>query len=319
MEAPEPPAAAETVTNFGFWPGEWLVLNTRRDLEHAVYVDAGSARATVEPVLGGEAYLERWQGVEGAIEPTFGISLVSFEPARDRWVSVRCWPGGDPLAARFTRVEGVFGDGIAPFHPPRVYAGDDFEKLRFHSTRSVFSDVSGDSFRWSMQMPQLELSWETTWAMEYVRESRGEVGPLRIDGVPDRPASGASEPRLTDWMVGAWGGDGVELRVSSALRGCGVVASVEVDRGETWVSSVLLIVWDESSGTWQLRELGLNRPLRSLVWESVGRVSDRGMVLRSSGVDELSGMVFRRLEGDGMQFELTLPDGGRVDVELAKR
>lgn len=317
VQEPLPVESGEAVKDFGFWSGDWLVLNTRYDIENGVFVDAGSARSSAEMLLGGRVLLERWEGVAGAIESSFGVTVRYFEPSRGRWVTFKSWPAGSPLAAEFSRIEGVFDEGVMVLHPARVFVGN-FEVEQFLSTRSVVGDVAADAFRVQLQRPVLASSWAATWAMDYLRESPGQSGPLRIDQVPDAPATDAPEPRLADWMVGAWSAEGVSIRVSSALRGLGLIASVEVDRDDVRSSALLILAWDVKSGGWQVREVGLNRPLRSLAWETVGRLLPNGMVLRSSGNDDLGGMVFRRLEGDGMQFELTLPDGERVDVELSK-
>jgi hypothetical protein len=316
---PVPPTAGEQVTDFGFWTGKWAVSNTRFDPDRQVYFDAGEARATVEPLFGGGVLLERWEGETGQIASTFGISLRYFDERWGRWVVVLNWPGGEPTAARFSQMQGRFDDGMIALHPPRVFQGDDFDNARFHSTRFVFSDVSDDACRWQLQMPTASRSWNTMWEMRFARESSPAGGAMRLDPVPTEPVCASDEARLTDWMVGAWAGEGVTLRVSSALRGCGVLAELEVDRDNKMkASSLLAIAWDASSQAWQVREVGLNRPLISLVWEAVGRVSGQGMVLRSKGADDLSGMVFRRLDDGVMQFELTLPGGERLDAELKK-
>lgn len=315
VEAPAAPAAGESVSDFGFWPGEWLVLNTRYDAEHDVYVDAGASRSVAESLLGGRLLLERWAGESGAVEALSGLTLRYFAADRGRWVTITNWPAGTPMAAQFTRTEGSFEDGLIVLHPSRVY-GPQFESAQFLSTRSVVSDVASDSFRVQLQRPVLAQTWAASWAMDYVRQGPAEDGPLVIEAVPETPASDAAEPRLTDWMIGSWSGDGVNLRVSSALGGLGFVASVEVDRMPVEASAVLVGAWDAVTGTWQIREVGLHEPLRSLAWEVVGRVRSSGMVLRSKGIDDSGGMVFRRLDDGGMQFELTLPEGGRLDVEL---
>ncbi|MEO1584013.1 MAG: hypothetical protein AAFR96_05500 [Planctomycetota bacterium] len=320
VDPPPQPGSGDAVTDFGFWSGSWLVQVVRKDLENAVYVDNGTARATVERVAGGDVLLERWEGETGASADAFGLSLTYFDPAIERWVAVRSFPGGEPLAVQFGRIEGVFEEDMIPFHPPRVHQGGQFEIERFHSTRSVFSDISSDEFRWFFQFPRLEYTWETVRAMTHSRigETPAGLSPLRIDRVPEACACEGDDPRLLDWLVGAWSGEGVSVRVSSVLRGCGVVADVRMERDGSPVSAVLAVAWDESSNTWQAREVGLNRPLGSLVWEAVGRVTAQGIALRSMGVDDLGGMVFQRLEGGGMRLDMTLPDGRRLDAELEK-
>ncbi len=310
--------AEDPVSDFGFWPGEWLIENTRYDAESEAFVSAGVARSSAEMLLDGRLLLERWEGEEGLMEPFFGLTLRYFEPSRGRWVTIKNWPAGSPLTAQFSRVEGSFVDGVIVLHPARVYLGN-FETEQFLSTRSVVGEVSADSFRVQLQRPVLASRWAVSWAMDYLRVAEAEPGPLRIEAVPEAPAAGAAESRLTDWLIGEWASEGVEVRVSSAFRGLGFVASVAVDLPAMRASSVLVGVWDANTGTWQAREVGLNEPLRSLAWETVGRVRPNAIVLRSKGTDESGSMVFRRLEGDGMRFELTLPDGERLDVELAKQ
>ncbi|MEL6797205.1 MAG: hypothetical protein AAFO89_10340 [Planctomycetota bacterium] len=318
LAEPVPVRAGGVVTDFGFWPGEWLIENTRFDAENEVFVNGGVARSSAELLLDGRLLLERWEGEDGAIEAFCGLTLRYFDPGRGRWVALKNWPAGDPLAAQFTRTEGSFEDGRIVLHPPRVYLGN-FDVEQYLSTRSVVGDVSGDAFRVQLQRPVNGQVWTATWAMDYLRESEAQVGPMRIDAVPETAASEAEQPRLTDWLVGEWSAEGVSVRVSSVLRGLGFVVSVEADRGDVRASAVLAAAWDARTESWQIREVGLNEPLRSLVWDVVGRVRDTGLVLRSKGTDDLGGMVFRRLQGGGMQFELTLPDGERLDVELTKR
>ncbi|MEL6497351.1 MAG: hypothetical protein AAGJ54_12810 [Planctomycetota bacterium] len=314
---PRPVESGQAVDDFGFWSGHWLVENARQDLENEVFVNAGVSRSSAEMLLDGRLLLERWDGEDGAMASLFGLTLRYFDPERGRWVTIKNWPAGSPVAAQFTRIEGSFDGGVIVSHPARVF-GENFESEQFMSTRSVVGNVSADAFRVQLQRPVLARSWGATWAMDYLRESEAEPGPVRIDAAPERPASEAERTRLTDWLVGEWSAEGVDVRVSSVLRGLGFLVSAEVDRGGVRASAVLVAAWDARTASWQIREVGLNEPLRSLVWEVVGRVRETGLVLRSKGIDDLGGMVFRRLDGGGMQFELTLPDGERLDVELTK-
>ncbi|MEO0477100.1 MAG: hypothetical protein AAF085_14185, partial [Planctomycetota bacterium] len=99
---PRPLGSSDSVQNFGFWKGEWLVENTRYDIEKDSFTNVGTATASAEMLLDGRVLLERWEGEEGPIASAFGVTLRYFDADRDRWVTITNWPAGSPLSAQFT-------------------------------------------------------------------------------------------------------------------------------------------------------------------------------------------------------------------------
>ena len=67
--------------------GEWQVNNRFLGPDGGWY-DRGTARATIVPILGGRALVERWSGTTNG-NKTIGFSLRSWHPDEGRWASLR--------------------------------------------------------------------------------------------------------------------------------------------------------------------------------------------------------------------------------------
>lgn len=255
------PGQEDPRRQFDFWVGTWKVHNRSLD-KNGRWVDAGTARARVRPILSGEAILEEWEGQTGARQKTFGISVRSYDPKRRAWEIQLCWPS--PGNVGFGPMLGRFRHGRAEFFPPQAFAQETPRATRF-----TFSDALPDTCRWDMAMPVAGAGWRTTWIMEFSREQSAAATiaagePLRR--APTRPVCGTPAARQFDQLHGAWSGTAslaghkpklaASLRVSSSNRGCSTLGFLTLKAGEALVGEGFTAwAYNPKTKAWQGRSL----------------------------------------------------------------
>lgn len=299
------------------WTGLWRVDRQKLNPESREFDDAGGASSRIEPVLGGEAVLERWTA--GGAVPPAGLAVRYADEVLGRLVSLEFSAGASPMSTEPTRTEGIAaGEGLV-FQPPRVYAADP-TIAQYYATRSVIAWPSVDTMMRSIETPGVTGGWEVLATWSYRERAAVAPGPMTVEPVPDECVCASEPARSLDWLVGSWSGvassgDRVELVVSSVLAGCGIAATLEAGPR----SSLLVLVYDERSLVWHIRELGLGRPLRAVNWQPAGRIREGVAAIRSASADDLSGLVLARGEDGALSLELTAADGKeRLMVELRR-
>lgn len=263
---------------FDFWVGEWNVENRRLGPEG--WFLAGKSKARIRPILGGKAILEEWDGLDGEVANTFGISVRFYDPKTGRWVIGLNWP--NPRSARFSRMEGAFRHGRAEFFPPHV-AGDAWPR----ATRFTFADALPDTVRWDMANPVDGGGWRTTWIMEFSRTESATGTTAAGERARPAPPNKAcvcrhDGARDLDRFVGEWRGtatDGssVRLVVTSTNRGCGTMCFLDVERpGDAPRIDRSFEAWAfyPEHGEWVARTLDDRNPAFEIL---VGTVSDAGV------------------------------------------
>lgn len=159
--------AAPGFREFDFWIGEWDIR--QRILQADGTWEEFDATTRVEPVLGGCALFERWQGTvqffwEGMTEPASleGMSYRSYDPEAGEWaiwwMDERNPRIGDPN-------RGSFEDGIGTFYRDgRTGQGNPM------TARIRFFDIEEGYFRWDLAIStDGRATWSTMWEMEQTR------------------------------------------------------------------------------------------------------------------------------------------------------
>jgi len=186
------PADAAPERRFDFWLGQWDVFNrflnedgTERHVE---------AEALIRPALDGRVIVEHWRSLSDAW-PMRGFSMRAYDPEREIWTIILCWPGDGP--AKITLMEGRFRHGRGEFLPASTPDG---ERPR---SRFTFSDAGPNSLRWDVAIPVGDdpRAWRTNWIMEWARRDGDDfINPAALHG------DGASENDAMDWLAGDWRG-----------------------------------------------------------------------------------------------------------------
>jgi uncharacterized protein (TIGR01244 family) len=241
------PLADDPARLFDFWLGEWNVQN--KHLDGRAWADSGTAVARIQPVAGGTAVLEQWNGTLGG-DPLIGFSLRAWDPGLAKWVIHLNWHGGKP--GGFSEMHGVRnGERIEQFPP-----GDD-TRLRYS-----FSLAHEDSCQWDEAKSKDGEVWITDWLMQFTRRDR----PWAVDAsnapVVEPPAEAAAfeQTRALDFLIGAWQGsarvletdgswrqDTVHARVSSMIAGFGLLQFLDRDDGERTFAA---LGWDSRAEGW---------------------------------------------------------------------
>lgn len=278
---PDRDATNAPARQFDFWCGSWSIENTR--LLPTGEKRTGSATLAVRPILRNRAILEQaWEGAPGSdMADAFGMSLRWYDPSLERWVVILCWPGGDPIAAGFSRMEGAFidveGDLQCHLYPPSCFDGPGFEPSDDFTNRFIFSEATPHSLRW-----QLEVPWRgkviTAWDMRFERtaDTIEADAPLELAAPPAACACPQPEARALDWLVGDWSrmrladdtsddpgvpADALTVRGSSAIRGCATLLSIGCDTDE---ERFAILAYVPRDGNWQAHSL--DRRDRHAAW-----------------------------------------------------
>ncbi len=304
--------AGEPGDQFDFWLGEWDVTN--RHLRGGSWVESGTSRAVITPVLGGDAVLERWDGRTGAMAGVFGFSLRWYDAELERWVVILNWPGGSEQSPRFGRMEGVFEGGVCHLFPPDTFAGPGAQRTR-DATRFTFSHATPESCRWTQATPGGRGAWNETWIMDFARAEPAppDGTPLETNGPPETCACDSAGARSLDRLVGAWAGEGVGVRVSSAIRGCLTLIEVDDDAADRFIA----LSHAAADGTWSA--FSLDSDLADASWS--GKADASGIVLHSTdrSDDSRRGETLRiSAAGDGFRLTIETADGVVLDADLAR-
>lgn len=224
--------------DFDFWLGTWTVTNTQLDRATNTRNETGTAEARIRTVAAGRAILEEWNGIEGPIQNTFGISLRYHNPDYDRWVIILNWPGGTNPNPAFGVMQGGFtGQGEnarGEFYPPNAFTGPGPTPDNPRTTRFTFSEPRAESCRWDMAVPTGRGDHTTTWIMDFARTGSHEDSQAAAKPVPapDDCACDAPGARDLDPIHGSWSGPGqrrtnnewtdsnATLHATAAARGC---------------------------------------------------------------------------------------------------
>ncbi|MEQ8770984.1 MAG: hypothetical protein RIB60_10810 [Phycisphaerales bacterium] len=306
-------AADDPRDQFDFWLGGWDVTN--RHFRGGSWVQSGTSRAVITPVLGGDAVLEQWDGRTGAMSGVFGFSLRWYDAELERWVVILNWPGGSVESPRFGRMEGAFEDGVCHLFPPNTFVGPGVERAR-DATRYTFSHATAESCRWTQSTPGGRGAWNESWIMDFARTEPAmpDGTPLEINEPPEACACDSEGARALDNLVGAWADDGVTVRVSSAIRGC--LLFIAVDGGDA--DRFIALSYASADDTWSA--FSLDSDLADASWS--GRADASGIVLRSTARSDASrrGETLRiSAEDGGFRLAIESADGVVLDADLARQ
>lgn len=323
-----PPASAcpdARSRQFDFWIGEWDVLNRHRrpESDDPVWYETGTATARVQPVVGGCAIVERWDGML-TFDRVMGFSVRAFDPAREVWDLVLLWPSANrPVFAHFA---GEFRHGRGEFVAGSVDSHD-----RPQITRITFADVGPDALRWDLALSgDSGITWRTTWIMEFTRRSATAAPPAAL---PDS-APRCDFPQLYEFQfaLGRWAGtatleDGTAapatLDSRTILGGCGIEDRMLVGDG-AW-EGYEARSFDPLANTWVAYRLDSARPVLQRLDGSVRR-RDAQFAGTHPGTDGdiLVSALWRFVGDSAMRYELReSADGGttwvaRVTADLHK-
>lgn len=131
---------------FDFWIGVWDVSDPQ----------GGRGRNRLRRILGGKVIEETFTFTAADGSTLDGRSHTVEVPGRG-W----CQTWVDDQGGYLDFTEGTSGQGEVVLERP--------------GQRMVFSDITGDSFRWDWQRA-IDSGWETTWRLDYLRSGgAGEV------------------------------------------------------------------------------------------------------------------------------------------------
>ncbi len=307
-------AADDPHDQFDFWLGEWTVSN--RHLRNGSWSESGQSHARITPVLDGMAVLEEWDGKPGGMSGVFGFSLRWYDADLQRWVVILNWPGGSTQSPRFGRMEGAFEDGVCHLFPPSSFAGPGAQRAR-DATRFTFSHATPESCRWTQSAPGGRGTWIESWIMDFSRAEPAmpDDAPLQINEPPESCACDSDGARSLDGLVGVWAGEGVRVRVSSAIRGCLTLISVdgEGDAEDRFIA----LSYAPADDTWSA--FSLDASLADASWS--GRADASGIELRSTARSDAArrGETLRIVTaGDRFGLAIESSAGAILDVELTR-
>ena len=269
---PSPVCPDARSRQFDFWVGEWDVLNRHRrpESDDPIWYETGTAIASVGPVVGGCAIVERWDGTL-TFDRVVGFSVRAFDPAREVWDLVLLWPSANrPVFATFV---GEFRHGRGEFEAGSVDQHD-----RPQITRITFADIGPDALRWDLALSgDSGITWRTTWIMEFARRS--------ATATPPPPAAPDSAPRCDfpqmyefAFALGRWAGtatlqDGTAapatLESRTMLGGCGIEDRMIVGGG-AW-EGYEVRTFDPLANAWVAYRLDSARPVLQRLDGSVRR------------------------------------------------
>jgi len=241
---------------FDFWVGEWSV-NNRFLQEDGSWIDGGSARVKIFPILDGKAILEFWDGRFGNGFVMRGFSLRYFDPSTEKWQLVLNWPG--PNSPSFGELSGTFRHGRGDFFNRRTNA-DSVEVLQ----RFTFADITPVSLRWNNGTSTDDgKTWSTSWIMEFSRTADQPTWtppgkPFHTYETGERCT--ADEATQFDFLEGRWEGtvthhaDGAtepaHLEAHRVLDGCAVFDLLTYGTGEDALDQFRLRSFIPNRGEW---------------------------------------------------------------------
>ncbi len=125
-----------------------------------------TATSTVEPVIGGFALLERYEGSYGGA-PIQGMSVRIYNTSTERWH--QRWT--DNTSPGFAPYTGQFADGQFVAYSDNGYSPEvDGGTEKQRGLREIFFDIEEDHFSWRLeQTTDGGMSWTTVWTLEYTR------------------------------------------------------------------------------------------------------------------------------------------------------
>ena len=291
---------------FDFWIGEWDVTNRHRrpESDDPVWYDTGLATDRVEPVVGGCAIVEHWDGTL-TFDRVVGFSVRAFDPRREVWDLVLLWPS--PNRPVFATFAGEFRHGRGEFNAESVDAHD-----RPQTTRLTFADVGPDALRWDLALSSDSgITWRTSWIMEFARRSpaAGAVPPA----LPDSAAR-CDFPQLSEFQfaLGRWAGTatlqgGTEapatLESRTILSGCGIEDRMAVGGG-AW-EGFEVRTFDPVVNAWVAYRVDTTHPVLQRLDGSVRR-RDAQFAGSRPGVsgDLLVSALWRFVGESGLHYEL---------------
>jgi hypothetical protein len=165
---PEPYTLAEEVHQLDFFIGSW-------DVQSRLLMDADTdewmeetVTSTVEPIIGGFALLEHFDGTYGGT-PIQGVSLRIYNSSIGKWQ--QRWT--DNTSPGFAAYTGQFADGQFIAYADRGYSPEvegGMDEAKQNGLREIFFDIEPDRFSWRLESTSDGgETWTVVWTLEYTR------------------------------------------------------------------------------------------------------------------------------------------------------
>lgn len=166
---PEPYTLPEEMQQLDFFIGSW-------DVQSRILMDAETDEwmeetviSTVEPIIGGFALLEHFDGMYGGA-PIQGVSLRTFNSSIGKWQ--QRWI--DNTSPGFAAYTGQFMDGEFIAYADRGYSPEvdgGMDEAKQNGLREIFFDIESDRFSWRLESTSDGgETWMTVWTLEYTRQ-----------------------------------------------------------------------------------------------------------------------------------------------------
>lgn len=255
-----PGRGQEAERQFDFWVGEWNVTN-RFLQDDGTWVDAGSARNQVFPVLGGRAVMELWDGTIYGGRRLVGFSVRYYDAESESWRLVLNWP--QPDSPTFFELDGRFRHGRGEFF--RSFEDSTGTDVR---VRYTFSDISPERFRWDQALSRDGgQTWTTSWIMEFSRTAEQAAWPMPGEAAltyTDGSRCSSSEARRFDDLNGIWEGTirrrsgagwskgTARVRAYRILDGCAILEHARYEDSADTAREMHVSSYIPSDSVWQI-------------------------------------------------------------------
>ncbi|MEP7290409.1 MAG: DUF1579 family protein [Chloroflexota bacterium] len=165
---PEPYVLTDANHQLDWFIGSW-------DVQSRLLIDSDTdqwmeetATSTVEPIIGGFALLERFDGTYGGT-PIQAVSVRIYNSSISKWQ--QRWtdstsPGFAPYTGQF--IDGEFIAYSDSGYSPEIEGGTGEDKTV--GAREVFFDIEEDHFSWRWETSyDGGETWDAVWTLEYTR------------------------------------------------------------------------------------------------------------------------------------------------------